>query len=228
MTDTSGKPGDDRRSLADRGATMLGPLLARFVANFVDEELTPAPTNPLSSEVLRRWRTGLRRAVGMDLEILLHDDATELWATRGLPVPGAAAVGRAVALAARRTIGETDNLAQTLADAAAGREGSVAIAELLDPLHQEIVGSSLTMSGVDQLYDRYANGEELTGRRRWRVADPETSRHSDLDGEVADAGEGFTFGDLDFSGPREDPADVEQWSNCSCVLEYETIDGTWL
>ena len=227
MTDTSGPVGDDRRRLAELGATMLGPLLVRYVNEFTFAELTSPPDAPLSLEVLRLWRRNLLRAIGEDLTLLLAEEATEMWEARGLPSPSAATVNRAAILATRQTVADTGNIAQTLANAAAGKQGSAPLPDLLTPAHQAIVGASLIMTGMDRLYERYSTAEGLTGRRRWVTANPETSRHRDLHGTVAGPGEKFTIGDLDVRGPRADPADVEQWSNCSCTLEYETDEGDW-
>lgn len=217
---------NDRARLAELGATILGPLLVRHVNRYVASELSPPPEE-LSDAALTRWRQTLLAAVGPALELMLSEDATGLWESRGLPLPSEARITRDTALAVRRTVMGTDNIAQTLADAAAGKEGSAALDVLLGLTHQELVGSSLTMTGTDQLYDRFSADAGLTGRRRWVVADPGSSRHEGLDGEIAAPGEPFSLDGRDVFGPREDPADVAMWSNCSCSLEYELEDGTW-
>lgn len=227
MTDASVET--DRQRLAEAGAIALGPLLVRHVNNFIIDELSPPADNPLPASSLSVWRETLMATIGVELARLLFTNATGQWSRRGLPVPAEDAIVRDAALAVRRTIAGTDNLAQVLADAAAGKEGSASLEVLRGLTHQELVGSSLTMTGSDQLYDRFANGPGLTGRRRWVVANPETSRHGALAGEIAGRDRNFELGGKEITGPREDPADVAMWSNCSCSLEYELDDdeGTW-
>lgn len=228
MTDVNRRVSTDRERLAETGALLLGPPLADYVNRFTNEELATDPDRPLDASVLARWRRGLFDAIGDELFEVLVGQAVILWATRGLPVPDTAAIRRDAALAVRATVAGTDNIAQTLASSAALADGSAPLADLLDEAHQAIVGSSLTMTGTDQLYDRLANAPVLTGRRRWLAQNPETSRHGALNGQIAQRSGGWTLDGGEVSGPRDDPADVALWSNCSCSLEYETEDGEWL
>lgn len=71
---------------------------------------------------------------------------------------------------------------------------------------------------------------QLTGRRKWQVADPAKSRNRELHGQVRDANEPFTFNDgTEVLVPRpigvNDPA---RWSSEKSFLLYETVDGKFI
>lgn len=66
----------------------------------------------------------------------------------------------------------------------------------------------------------------FTGNRMWNV-NSDNSRHPELDGMVVGPDDNFPIGDDKdgWFGPREDPSDAANSSNCQCSLSYERING---
>lgn len=80
----------------------------------------------------------------------------------------------------------------------------------------------------NQIMSRYFEDQnQLTGRRRWRTSSLK-SRHSGLNGEIRSEGESFSYKGDSIYGPRPAGGSPANWSNCSCFLERETIDGDWI
>lgn len=68
---------------------------------------------------------------------------------------------------------------------------------------------------------------QFTGRRQW-ITDGAHSRHANLNKEVRDEGDDFTYKKQAISGPRPVGGNPADWSNCSCRLQYEKSNGKWV
>lgn len=79
----------------------------------------------------------------------------------------------------------------------------------------------------DLIYRFQTRKETFTGRRRW-VTVGEHGRHQDLDGEIRGPDEEFTYKKKSIVGPRPVGGNPADWSNCSCVTDYEKTDGKWV
>lgn len=66
----------------------------------------------------------------------------------------------------------------------------------------------------------------LTGRRRWRTNSPE-SRHAELDGQIKGEDERFNYKGNSIKGPRPVGGSPDNWSGCSCTIQYERSNGDW-
>lgn len=90
----------------------------------------------------------------------------------------------------------------------------------------------MTKDGFDGIMQRYfIRKGELTGRRRWVTDETKknpTSRHAALDGEIRNQDEEFSYEKKGIFGPRPPGGHPDHWSNCSCYLQYEKKDGSWI
>lgn len=68
---------------------------------------------------------------------------------------------------------------------------------------------------------------KATGKRRWKTVGTD-SRHAQLNGRVKKEGESYYYKGSLIYGPRPPGGSPENWSNCSCYLERELTDGSWV
>lgn len=68
---------------------------------------------------------------------------------------------------------------------------------------------------------------QFTGRRQW-VTEGSNSRHSNLNNQIRDEGDSFTYKKQDVQGPRPVGGNPADWSNCSCRIQYEKSNGKWV
>lgn len=81
----------------------------------------------------------------------------------------------------------------------------------------------------ESVYNTLIDEGKLTGARRWKVADPQTSRNAYLNGQIAQRGEKFRTKDgKEIWGPNPRGGNPKDWSNERSILEYQTVDGRWI
>lgn len=100
---------------------------------------------------------------------------------------------------------------------------------LMSALHQNriiqsIVRRAQDLFGIASIDD---DPQGFTGRRRWRTS-VVSSRHRDLNFQIAESGENFQVGPYSWFGPRGDITAASQASGCRCYLEFERTDGSWV
>ncbi len=178
----------------------------------------------------------LNQELSKDIHQHLINDYAERLRTRGI-VP---ASSEKAAIITKRVLWNSKDLHHrllTAPDPDGITAGAWSLGALLD--NQDSVAESFTSQAQDD-YEKASFQDSvpddidpdnvpdgyvgLTGRRMWNTAD-DPSRHSDLDGMTATEDETFPVEGTDgWYGPREDPTDAPQSSNCSCFLSFEQID----
>lgn len=188
----------------------------------------------------------LHREIGGDLHRYLVEDFADQLKARGInPLSSEKA-----AITVRKVLLNTNDLRHRLLTApdpdGVVSDGRFSLSTLIDDDHQGLVADSLTQAAQDE-YEKASFSDMLdsgvdpsditnladtfvgfTGNRMWNTIDSKDSRHMDLDGEVQGSDDTFTMPDgSDFYGPRDDPTNVAQSSNCQCSLtyEYQNDDG---
>jgi hypothetical protein len=174
-----------------------------------------------------RFRADLRQLAPQFKEKALND-LTADFASRGLPLPAPDALERYAAMEVRRTIRNAADLLETLTHAAKTQaaDGTFTVPTLTSAEHAERVVSSLAQNVRDNVERRaIRDTPDLTGRRKWNVADKARSRRAAMHGQIAEAGENFTdFDGKTVAGPRADPRDVARNSGSTSFLTYERIN----
>lgn len=208
-------------------STILGPNYLGVI-----EEWGPRlrAVSELTNNIKQNWRADLREALESDLRDQLLSRTSVDWRARGLPLPADDQLRRFATTSVRGTLGpDSDDLLIRLHRSARGVEGSAALSSYLTPGRTNQTAAQIFDMANDRLEFQLARHAErrgrLTGLTRWQTANQATSRHADLHGEVRRLGENFSSGTR---GPRPPMGQVKDWSNCSCYIEYETVDGEWV
>jgi hypothetical protein len=81
-----------------------------------------------------------------------------------------------------------------------------------------IVGDNLATTTANRLEEAGL----FTGRQRWRTVGPD-SRHAELNQKISSTG--WSFKGQRITGPRFNPQNPTDWSNCNCFVEYEWDAG---
>lgn len=208
-------------------STILGPSYLRVI-----EEWGPRlrSVSEITNNIRQNWRADLRDALETDLRDQLLSRTTTDWQARGLPLPSDTQVRRFATASVRGTLGpDSDDLLLRLHRSARGVEGTAALSSYMTPGRTNQTTAQIFDMANDRLEFNLARHAErrrlITGNVRWQNANPRTSRHSDLHGEVRRVGQDFSSGTR---GPRPPFGQPGEWSSCSCYLEYETVDGEWV
>lgn len=208
-------------------STILGPNYLRVI-----EEWGPRlrSVSEITNNIRQNWRADLREALESDLRDQLLERTTADWRARGLPLPSDAQIRRFATTSVRGTLGpDSDDLLIRLHRSARGVEGTAALSSYMTPGRTNQTAAQIFDMANDRLEFQLARHAErrnlLSGRVRWQNANPATSRHRDLHGEVRRLGENFSG---NVRGPRPPFGQPGEWSNCSCWISYETIDGDWV
>lgn len=206
----------------------------------MQREMLSAQLGDKLSSSLRVWATGIygernlrsyQSVLSNTLAARLHGYLTmnvkPVLEERGLKV---ISDERAMVLV-KKVLANTSDLHGRLlkaADRVLTADGEWGLDALLD--NQDVVVDSLLSAAMDD-YEQESFSDSAsdpdsgwTGRRAW-VVNSDNSRHPELDGEEAEEGEMFTMPDgAQFWGPRDDPADAPNSSNCQCSLVFEYVD----
>lgn len=195
------------------------------------EEWAPrlATISEITNNVRQNWRADLRDALEAELREQVQELTAASWRARGLPLPSEATLRRFASTSVRGTLGpDSDDLLIRFHRAARGVEGTAAVSTYLTPGRTKQTAAQIYDMATDRLEFQLARHAErrntLTGRVRWQTANQATSRHKELHGEIRDLGTNFTGG---VRGPRPPFGKPQEWSGCSCFIQYETADGEW-
>lgn len=220
-----------KRQLAARvQTTILASAAGEAYREIAEQAVARIPEKgkaKASQKALAKFRAELRT-----LAPKLQENAVQTlqsdFRARGIPLPPEDQLARYAAIEAKRVIKDAGDLLTTLTRAEKGTPGSFSVDALTSSDHAELVTRSLTQvirDGVEQ--KATARSNELTGRRRLRTG--AGSRRSAINGQIAEPGKSFTdFDGKSFNFPRENPSDVDRWSNSTIKVEYETTDGRFI
>lgn len=208
-------------------STILGPNYLRVIEDWGPRLRS---VSELTNNIKQNWRADLRSALESDLRDQLLERTSADWRARGLPLPSDDQLRRFATTSVRGTLGpDSDDLLIRLHRSARGVKGTAALSSYLTPGRTNQTSAQIFDMANDRLTFSLARHAErrrlLSGRTRWQTANQATSRHASLHGEVRRLGEDFSSGT---KGPRPPMGQVKEWSNCSCYIQYETVDGEWV
>ena len=198
----------------------------------------------ITDDLRKEWGKDLRKALEADIVTVLVEKEAPQWKKAG-NLPSEDTLRRFAQTAAKISLEQDMNdllnrlreIAQrslpegeTIEDAlneltAAGfligqiiKRSQQTTAQILDMVADKFSG----------IMNRFFNTQgRLTGRRRWRVT-ATNSRHNSLNGQIKSDGESFEYKGQLVYGPRPPGGSPENWSNCSCSLQFETRGGDWV
>lgn len=210
------------------------------------DSLTPKqrgrlPLHP-TGQVKAEFGRNLRNALSEPLKIHLTAQTLPGLQERGLPIPSGNAIGRYADAAVRKTLesGNVVDLYDTVQRSirTEGAGGNYSLERLLSEQHVRQVTQSLaasTRDGFERRIYEYGfqlsanNPQGLTGKVRWVTDGNPDSRHADLAGHIFEGPDATVqWKSKSINGPRHDPTNTKEWTNCRCSLSYETNAGVWL
>lgn len=208
-------------------STILGPNYLRVIEEW-GPRLRSVPE--ITNNIRQNWRADLREALESDLRDQLLERTSADWRARGLPLPAEDQIRRFATASVRGTLGpDSDDLLIRLHRSARGVKGTAALSSYMTEGRTNQTAAQIFDMANDRLEFQLARHAErrglLTGRVRWQNANPSNSRHKDLHGEVRQLGQDFSSGT---KSPRPPFGKPGEWSNCSCYLQHETVDGEWV
>lgn len=187
----------------------------------------------LSQKTEAKWGADVEKALGEDVHAALFSDTPEQW--KKVKLPSEETLDRYAKIAVKYALNyATVDLLKRLTESVNKTDEAVTAA--VEKPSEYIKRAAQT---VAQIYDmakdrlnsiinrRLESQEELTGRKRW-VTVGDNSRHTSLHHEVRSQGGTFTYKKEQIEGPRPVGGNPHDWSNCSCYLEYERKDGSWI
>lgn len=186
----------------------------------------------ISNDMRQEWVADLRTHLERQLVETLQKQGIEKWKAVG-DTPSKEVIEVFAKTAAKKSLA-TDHfdLLERLR-LMAQEPDSVTAAITVD---EAIQRSSQTLSQIfDMVNDTFnkilentlRRKKKLTGRRRWKAVG-EDSRHKELNGRIKKEGEEYYYKGNTIYGPRPAGGSPEHWSNCSCYLEYERANGSWV
>ena len=186
----------------------------------------------LSKKTEDKWGADLEKALGDEVHAAIL--SSNHW--KKVKLPSDETLKRYADIAIKYALNHaTDDLLKRLTDSV-NKAPDEAVTAAIDKPSEYVKRAAQTVAQIyDMAKDRFnsiinrrlESKEELTGRKRW-VTVGDNSRHAALHHEVRPQDGTFTYKKTQVSGPRPVGGNPADWSNCSCYLEYERKDGSWI
>lgn len=191
----------------------------------------------VTDDLRQEWASDLQKVLGKTVTNTLLKDVSPKWKKVGA-LPDKDTLERYAQMSVKQSFfTDTEDLLERLRVRAQRPDEELdEVTAAIFPVSHLVKRAGQTVAQVfDMVKDRfdrilgryYEEEDQLTGRRRWRTTSL-NSRHKDLNLTVKAQGEDFVFNGNSISGPRPAGGSPENWSNCSCYLQYERANGEWI
>lgn len=211
-----------------------GDKYGEFVARWA-EKLKGVET--ITDELRKEWAADLQKLFGGSVMETLINEVSPKWKKVG-PLPKKETLERYAQLSIKQSFAiDTEDLLERLRVRAQRPDNELdEVTAAIFPVSHLIKRAGQTVAQIfdmvkdrfDRTLGKYQEGEKkLTGRKRWRTTSL-NSRHKDLNMVVKGPGESFIYRGSEISGPRPPGGSPENWSNCSCYVQYERSNGEWI
>lgn len=191
----------------------------------------------ITDELRVEWSSDLQKILGEEAVNTLIKEVSPKWKRVG-SLPDKESLDRYAQMTVKRSLfTDTEDLLERLRVRAQLPDEEVdEITAAIFPVNHLVKRARQTVAQVfDMVKDRfdrvlgkhYEDKKQLTGRRRWRTTSL-NSRHKDLNLVEKGSGENFSYKGQSISGPRPLGGSPENWSNCSCFIQYERANGEWI
>jgi hypothetical protein len=210
-------------------------LLAGFSLMNLAEEI-PEQELPTGNIDVREFRAILRNHHKPQMRSYLTTQHIPWLHLRGIPAtPSPTEIDQALEFAIQDTTDLYETVALSTTTTATTAAVDFPLPRWRSIVHQAQILRDLARRAGDRLEARITRSliktPGLTGNRRWKTTSPD-SRHAQLDGKVTPPSRGWLFEGHRVTAPRNDPSNPQEWSGCSCFVEYEyrSEDGStgWL
>lgn len=186
----------------------------------------------ISEEMFKKWGSDLREALGDDVTSALLTSTLNQWKNSGLNLPSEEVLQLFAKIAAKGALSvDTKDLLLRLRDSA--NAVTAAILPLVTLIKRGGLAVSQIFDMAQDIFNRtigrfFQRTDQLTKKRRWTTSGEPTSRHRRLNFVEKNENEMYHVNGNAIYGPRPPGGSPDEWSNCSCGLQFLAPGGEWV